>query len=210
MVMFKRLTALLTKRRQRALCVLAVALAFAASMHDEAAAQDQQEMLMNARGPFKPSTAEQLGLPSLAKTVPGSPTAEVRIWVWHRGDRDDYLLRLWQTAGRTDGELLALSKDGSGVHSRGSLKAQDWRAILRDLEAHSVWTIPAPTYFALCVVDTNLVVESYRDGLYRQVKYPGVRHYPGDAEAIYNYVFALAAADPQIASIGNLTKLGCG
>jgi hypothetical protein len=167
-------------------------------------------MLMNARGPFGPSAAEQLGLLALTKLVDGSPSAEVRIWVWHRGDRDDYLLRLWQTGGRTDGELLALSEDENGVHSRGSTKVQDWSSILCDLEAHAIWTIPAPRYVTACVAETNLLVESYRDGQYRQVEYVGVRHYPGDPQSIYDYVFALATADPQIASIGNPNSVGCG
>jgi hypothetical protein len=206
--MDKRLAALWMKRLQRAGCLLALAVAVA--MHGQASAQDEQERLMNARGPFGPLVAAAFGLAPLVATAPGSPTAEVRIWVWHRGDSDDYLLRLWQIDGRTEGELLALSMGEGGVHSRASAKVRDWPAILRDLEAHAVWTIPSPQYVTACITDTNLIVESYRDGDYRQAEYAGVGHYAGDPQALYDYVFALAAGDPQIASIANTTPLGCG
>jgi len=210
MAMSQRSTASGTKLLQRVLRILATGLLLTGAIGG-GAAQGGGKMM---RGPIPTSAAEQLGLPSLngiATIVSARP--EVRIWVWHLGDPEDYLLRLWQTDGHTDGQLPALSQDASGIHSRRSSLPQDWDAVLRDLEARSVWSLRRPWSWpfiqSLCISSTNLVIESHRNWDYRRVEFEGVRDYHGDAEAIYDYVYALVARDAQIASLNSAKRTGC-
>lgn len=177
--------------------------------------------------PALATVAEKLGLAPLETATVPSNGQELRIWVAYGSPSGSYLLRLRESKGTVEGQLVAWTWDGASVRQRELEQPQDWAEVRQELEARSIATFAAhDSIRKLCVSQSiPLIVEAlspngYTHGQHdmatREAAEALAARYPADAEivhqaaAVVELVHDLARRNGLVAEKVTLPKYGCG